>query len=71
MSERYLKFKGFRDVHVHFRDPGVPAAETRASGAAAAAAGGFVCVTTMPNTTPAGDSVAWVREQIEDASPRF
>ena len=68
MSERYLKFKGFRDVHVHFRDPGVPAAETRASGAAAAAIGGFVCVTTMPNTTPAGDSVAWIREQIEDAS---
>ena len=68
MSERYLKFKGFRDVHVHFRDPGVPEAETRASGAAAAAAGGFVCVTTMPNTTPAGDSVEWIREQIEDSS---
>ena len=66
--ERYLRFKGFRDVHVHFRDPGVPAAETRATGAAAAAAGGFVCVTTMPNTTPAGDSVAWLREQIEDVS---
>ena len=59
---------GLRDVHVHFRDPGVPEAETRATGAAAAAAGGFVCVTTMPNTTPAGDSVAWLREQIEDAS---
>lgn len=68
MSERYLKFKGFRDVHVHFRDPGIPEAETRASGAAAAAAGGFVCVTTMPNTIPAGDNVAWIREQIEDAS---
>jgi dihydroorotase len=68
MAERYLKFKGFRDVHVHFRDPGMPAAETRATGAAAAAAGGFVCVTTMPNTTPAGDSVAWIREQIEDVS---
>ena len=66
--ERYLRFKGFRDVHVHFRDPGVPEAETRATGAAAAAAGGFVCVTTMPNTTPAGDSVAWLREQIEDRS---
>jgi dihydroorotase len=69
MSEsRYLKFKGFRDVHVHFRDPGMSEAETRASGAAAAAAGGFVCVTTMPNTSPAGDSVAWIREQIEDRS---
>lgn len=68
MNERYLKFKGFRDVHVHFRDPGVPDAETRATGAAAAAAGGFVCVTTMPNTTPPGDSEEWIREQVEDVS---
>lgn len=59
---------GLRDVHVHFRDPGVPEAETRATGAQAAAAGGFTCVTTMPNTTPAGDSPEWLREQIEDAS---
>jgi dihydroorotase len=58
MQERYLRFKGFRDVHVHFRDPGMPDAETRRSGAAAAAIGGFTCVTTMPNTAPAGDSVA-------------
>ena len=59
---------GLRDVHVHFRDPGAPEAETRATGAAAAAAGGFTCVTTMPNTSPAGDNAAWVREQIEDSS---
>ena len=67
-SRYYIVPGGLRDVHVHFRDPGVPLAETRASGARAAAAGGFTCVTTMPNTTPAGDSVAWLREQIEDAS---
>ena len=36
--ERYLRFKGFRDVHVHFRDPGMTEAETRTTGAAAAAA---------------------------------
>ena len=67
--ERYLVVPGgLRDVHVHFRDPGVPEAETRATGAQAAAAGGFACVTTMPNTTPAGDSAEWLREQIEDAS---
>ncbi|MBP5321527.1 MAG: dihydroorotase [Kiritimatiellae bacterium] len=59
---------GFWDVHVHFRDPGNPAAETRQSGAAAAAAGGFTHVVTMPNTVPAGDSVGWVREQIEDTT---
>ena len=66
---RYLVVPGgLRDVHVHFRDPGVPEAETRATGAQAAAAGGFTCVTTMPNTTPAGDSPEWLRGQIEDAS---
>ena len=66
---RYLVVPGgLRDVHVHFRDPGVPEAETRATGAQAAAAGGFACVTTMPNTTPAGDSTEWLREQIDDAS---
>ena len=59
---------GLRDVHVHFRDPGVPEAETRVTGAQAAAAGGFTCVTTMPNTMPAGDTAEWLREQIEDAS---
>lgn len=56
---------GLRDVHVHFRDPGAPEAETAATGAAAAAAGGFTCVTTMPNTSPACDSPAMVRAQIE------
>jgi dihydroorotase len=60
---------GFWDVHVHFRDPGNAAAETRRTGAAAAAAGGFTRVVTMPNTVPAGDSPAWVREQVEDRLP--
>ena len=66
--ERHLSVPGLIDVHVHFRDPGVPEAETRATGSAAAAAGGFAAVVTMPNTAPAGDSPAWVREQIEDTS---
>jgi len=55
---------GLRDVHVHFRDPGTPAAETNLTGAAAAAAGGFTCVTPMPNTTPAGDSPEWIRSLL-------
>ena len=67
-SRYFIVPGGLRDVHVHFRDPGTPEAETRETGAAAAAAGGFTCVTTMPNTTPAGDSAEWLREQIEDAS---
>jgi len=60
---------GFWDVHVHFRDPGNALAETRRSGAEAAAAGGFTHVVTMPNTSPAGDSPDWLREQIQDALP--
>ena len=51
-----MTFPGFIDVHVHFRDPGVPEAETTASGLAAARRGGFAAVVTMPNTSPACDS---------------
>ena len=60
-----LTFPGFVDVHVHFRDPGVPEAETTASGLAAAARGGFAAVVTMPNTTPACDSPEAIRRQCE------
>ena len=59
MSE-ILQFPGFVDVHVHFRDPGVPEAETTATGLAAARRGGFAAVVTMPNTTPPVDSPAAV-----------
>ena len=65
MSKRTLTFPGFVDVHVHFRDPGVPEAETTASGLAAAARGGFAAVVTMPNTTPACDSPDAIRRQRE------
>ena len=60
-----MTFQGFVDVHVHFRDPGVPEAETTASGLAAAERGGFAAVVTMPNTTPACDSPEAIRRQIE------
>jgi dihydroorotase len=60
---------GFWDTHVHFRDPGNPLAETRQTGARAAAAGGFTHVVTMPNTTPAGDSLEWLQEQCADDLP--
>ena len=64
--ERKLTFPGFVDVHVHFRDPGVPEAETTASGLAAAERGGFAVVVTMPNTTPACDSPEAIRRQREE-----
>ena len=66
MSERTLTFPGFVDVHVHFRDPGVPEAETTASGLAAAGRGGFAAVVTMPNTDPACDSPEAIRGQREE-----
>jgi dihydroorotase len=43
---------GFVDLHAHLREPGNEAAETIASGLAAAAHGGFSTVCAMPNTTP-------------------
>ncbi|MFN2383154.1 MAG: dihydroorotase [Gemmatimonadota bacterium] len=52
---------GLVDLHVHLREPGGEAKETIASGAAAAAAGGFTTVCAMPNTSPIGDTPEWVR----------
>jgi len=46
---------GFLDLHVHVREPGNEAAETIATGLAAAAHGGFTAVCLMPNTNPALD----------------
>src|SRR6266567_3599216 len=52
---------GFIDLHVHLREPGQTHKETIATGTAAAAAGGFTSVCTMPNTAPVVDSVEWVQ----------
>ncbi|MFZ1730192.1 MAG: dihydroorotase [Bacteroidota bacterium] len=51
---------GFCDMHVHFREPGQEHKEDIASGAAAAAAGGFTAVACMPNTDPPIDSATVV-----------
>ncbi|HVI07990.1 MAG TPA: dihydroorotase [Candidatus Binatia bacterium] len=51
---------GFIDLHVHLREPGQSYKETIATGTAAAAAGGFTSVCTMPNTAPVVDSEEWV-----------
>src|SRR6202158_5973374 len=56
---------GFIDLHVHLREPGQSYKETIATGTAAAAAGGFTSVCTMPNTAPVVDTeewVAWLRD---------
>ena len=51
---------GFIDLHAHLREPGNEAAETIATGLAAAAHGGFTSVCAMPNTTPPIDRAAMV-----------
>jgi dihydroorotase len=59
---------GFLDLHAHLREPGNEAAETVASGLAAAAHGGFTAVCAMPNTTPPLDSSAGVRATLATAA---
>jgi dihydroorotase len=65
---------GLIDLHVHLREPGFEQAETIASGAAAAAAGGFTAVCAMPNTDPITDTHASVgfvvRQAIRAAQAR-
>lgn len=56
---------GLVDLHTHLRQPGREDAETVETGARAAALGGFTSVLAMPNTTPAIDCAAVVREVLE------
>ncbi len=51
---------GLVDLHVHLREPGNEDVETVASGARAAASGGFTTVCAMPNTDPVTDNQAAV-----------
>jgi dihydroorotase len=55
-----LVLPGLVDLHVHLREPGAEHKETIASGARAAAAGGFTSICAMPNTDPVIDSPATV-----------
>ena len=51
---------GLVDVHVHLREPGNEDEETVATGARAAAGGGFTAICAMPNTDPVTDNQAAV-----------
>ncbi|MGH9136866.1 MAG: dihydroorotase [Acidimicrobiales bacterium] len=53
---------GLVDLHAHLREPGREEAETVETGSRAAALGGFTCMIAMPNTEPAIDSAAVVRD---------
>ena len=63
---------GFIDIHAHLREPGREDRETVATGAAAAARGGFTTVCCMPNTEPAIDSammVEFIAAKAREAGP--
>ncbi|GHV78950.1 dihydroorotase [Spirochaetia bacterium] len=59
---------GLIDVHVHFRDPGLTYKEDSASGAAAAARGGFTSVVCMANTKPPVDNPETLAEVLAKAA---
>ena len=61
---------GLIDLHVHLREPGQEDRETVATGAMAAAAGGFTAVCAMPNTDPVLDNqgaIGFVISQAQKA----
>jgi dihydroorotase len=60
---------GLVDLHTHLREPGREEAETIETGSRAAALGGYTAVVAMPNTEPAIDCAAVVR-QVLDAGAR-
>jgi len=60
---------GLVDLHTHLREPGREEAETVETGARAAALGGYTAVVAMPNTEPAIDSAAVVRQVLDLGAP--
>src|SRR5205085_9269253 len=62
---------GLIDMHVHLREPGFGHKETIASGARAAAAGGFTTIVCMPNTSPVADNpatIAWIKDRAKETA---
>ncbi len=64
LDGKYI-FPGFPDVHVHLREPGFSYKETIESGTAAAAAGGYTDVCSMPNLKPAPDCPENLKVQLD------
>jgi dihydroorotase len=55
LKKGWIVAPGLVDIHVHLREPGQEHKETIATGTAAAVAGGFTAVASMPNTEPVND----------------
>jgi len=64
-ADGLVALPGLVDLHVHLREPGREDSETVATGAAAAAAGGFTAVLAMANTDPVTDT-AEAAERVLD-----
>ena len=67
-SDKFIS-PGWIDMHVHLREPGFEHKETIATGADAAAFGGFTDVACMPNTDPplhTRDVIEFVKERAAD-----
>ncbi|MDR1650380.1 MAG: dihydroorotase [Synergistaceae bacterium] len=63
---------GLVDIHCHLREPGYEEKEDIASGAAAAARGGFTSICCMPNTNPVNDNAVvteFIRKKASIAGP--
>lgn len=64
-ADGLVALPGLVDLHVHLREPGREDAETIATGAEAAAAGGFTAVLAMANTTPVTDTAEAAERILE------
>ncbi|KAA3663003.1 MAG: dihydroorotase [Calditrichaeota bacterium] len=63
----WVVFPGFFDMHAHLREPGQEDQETIESGCAAAIAGGFTGLATMPDTHPTTDTRSVVEFILREA----
>ena len=68
-TDNAIVSSGWIDIFSHFCDPGFEYRETLATGAAAAAAGGFTQVFTLPNTQPGITSKTEIEYIVEKSKP--
>jgi len=66
-GSRCTVLPGLVDPHVHLRVPGQEYKEDCASGSAAAAAGGYTTILSMPNTAPTIDTGATLEAALDRA----
>lgn len=65
VSDSVFVIPGLVDVHVHLREPGFSYKETIKTGTAAAAAGGYTAVCSMPNLAPVPDTYENLKVQLD------